>query len=135
MGRAISDDGYFAREEFAGGGAGVGVYGGGLVGGGGGADKAGDGGNFAGGDFADHGDWSFSGAVECACADFGDVVDSGGCEADATPFDLGNFGGMHLGGGEYADDFCDSRCGVEHCVSIVEFEQLAGNLMGIYFFQ
>ena len=56
-------------------------------------------------------------------------------EADAASVDLGDFGGMHLGGGEYADDFCDSRCGVEHCVSAVEFEQFAGNFVGIYFFQ
>ena len=122
MGWALRDDGFFTSEEFAGGGVGVGVYGGGLVGGGGGADEVGDGGDLAGGDFADYGDRGFSGAVERAGADFGDVVDSGGCRADAASFDLGDLGGMHLGGGEYADDFCDSRCGIEHRVSVVEFE-------------
>ena len=91
--------------------------------------------NFAGGDLAHYGGGSFLGAVECAGFDFGNFFDSGGCAADA-PFDyLGGLGGMHLGGGEYFDDFCDSGCGVEHCVSFVEFKQSFGDFVGIYFFQ
>src|SRR5579871_1691424 len=135
MGQALSDDGCFAGEGAADGGAFVGAYGGGLVGGGGGADKVGDGGDFAGGDFADYGDWGFSGAMECTCTDSGDVVDSGGCRADSAFVDLGDFGRVHLGGGEYADDFCDSGCRAEHCVSAMEFEQLVGNFVGFHFFQ
>jgi len=106
-----------------------------LVGGGGGADQVGDGWDFAGGDFADYGAGGFSGTVECASADFGDFFDSSGCAADAAFADLGGAGGMHLGGGEYADDFRDSRCGTEHCVSVVEFQQLAGDFVGIRLFQ
>jgi hypothetical protein len=88
----------------------------------GGADQVGFGGNFTGGDFVDYGFGSFSGAVECAGFDFGDIFGSGGCSADASFDHLGSFGRMHLGGGEYFDDFCDSGCGVEHCVSFMEFE-------------
>ncbi len=114
--------GGFAGAEVAGCGCAFGIYGWGLAWGCGGADQVGFGGNFASGDFADYGVGSFSGSVERACFDFGDFFGSGGCSADAAFDYLGSFGGMHLGGGEYFDDFCDSGCGVEYCISFVEFE-------------
>ena len=114
--------GGFARAEVAGCRGAFGLYGGGLARGCGGAYEIGVGGNFAGSDFADYGDGSFSGAVERACFDPGDFFDSGGCAAGASFDYLGGSGWMHLGGGEYVDDFCDSRCGIEHCLSFVEFE-------------
>jgi len=114
--------GGFAGTEAAGCWLAIGIYCWGLVGGCGSAYEVGVGGDFAGGNFFDYGGGSFLGAVERAGFDFGDVFDSGG-RATGASFDyLGDFGGMYLGGGEYSDDFCDSRCGVEYCVSVVEFE-------------
>ena len=99
------------------------------------ANKAGDRRHFADGDFADHGDRSFSGALERAGTDSGDLFGASGCATGSAFAGMGGPGGMLMGSCEYNDDFRHSRCWVEHRISVMELEQPAGNFMGIYLFQ
>ena len=120
-------DFYSGRRNFAGAEVAVawdliGIYRGGVAGCGGSADEACHRGHFTDGDFADYGDRRVFGAVECAGVDSGHVFGEGGCAAGPPSGGLGDSGWVPLGCREYDDDFCDSRCGVEHRISFVEFE-------------
>ena len=97
----------------------------------GGANEACVNGHFAGGDFVDHGDWRVPGALEFACAGAGHILGACGCASRAAFGALGTARRMPLGGSEHTNDLRDSRCGLEHRISFVEFEQSDRNSLGI----
>ncbi len=90
---------------------------------------------FPGRDFSDHGHRRFPGAMEPARVDPRYVVGSRRRSARAAFGHLGRSRGLPLGSSQYSDHLCHSRCGFEHRLPALEFEQLARDFLGISFLQ
>jgi hypothetical protein len=111
------------------------LYGGSVAGSSGSADETGDDWGVADRHLVDHGCWSVSSPMEFARAGLGNVFGTSRCAARPTSCRLGIAGRMHVGRCEYAHDFCDSRRGLEHRFSPLEFEQHSWDFLGVFVFQ